>query len=130
MSIRMAGAIFNNRLSLELAKNVPSLPQNLATMVKESVTVISTLPEEFRGQLLPSWSRYRLNKLARFVPLLGLRARDWRRMSRTSRLGILSLDVVAVVVMATRWAGSLAEASSSLQCTVINHWAGLCTSRA
>ncbi|KII84128.1 hypothetical protein PLICRDRAFT_179806 [Plicaturopsis crispa FD-325 SS-3] len=52
LGIGMAGAIFNNRLGVELATRVPDLPQNLSAMVKESVTAIDTLPEEFRSQVV------------------------------------------------------------------------------
>lgn len=48
----IAGTVFNNQLSKELASRLPNLDPAIAAAVKESVTVIETLPASIKQSVI------------------------------------------------------------------------------
>ncbi|PVF94123.1 ABC transporter [Serendipita vermifera] len=55
VGIAIAGTIFNNQLSKTIAQYASSLPPEMVTPVKQSVTVIFSLPPELKSQVVHAY---------------------------------------------------------------------------
>ncbi|KZT62115.1 ABC transporter [Calocera cornea HHB12733] len=55
IGICIAGTIFSNQLTKELAIYAPTLPAEIAQAIKESVTVVQTLPADQQGPIVEAY---------------------------------------------------------------------------
>ena len=93
IGVAIAGTIFNNQLSKELAIYAHGLPPSVVHAVKQSVTVIFELPEETRASVVTAYIKSLDYVFILAVPacgvwaLLGLMVRNWNLKRRAEETG-------------------------------------------